>query len=66
MLVAITVLFIIGYLAIALEHPLRIDKTASALLLGMLLWVLYAFGAETIVPAVSATTAIYLPPCSSS
>ena len=53
MLVAITVLFIIGYLAIALEHPLRIDKTASALLLGMLLWVLYAFGAETIVPAVS-------------
>ena len=56
MLVAITVLFIIGYLAIALEHPLRIDKTASALLLGMLLWVLYASGAETIVPAVSATT----------
>ena len=53
MLVAITVLFIIGYLAIALEHPLRIDKTASALLLGMLLWVLYAIGAETIVPAVS-------------
>ena len=53
MLVAITVLFIIGYLAIALEHPLRIDKTASALLLGMLLWVLYAFGAETIVPAIS-------------
>ena len=53
MLVAITVLFIIGYLAIALEHPLRIDKTASALLLGMLLWVLYAIGAETIVPVVS-------------
>ena len=53
MLIAITVLFIIGYLAIALEHPLRIDKTATALLLGMTLWVLYAFGAETIVPAVS-------------
>lgn len=50
MLVAITVLFIIGYLAIALEHPLRIDKTASALLLGMLLWVLYAFGAEPSFP----------------
>ena len=47
------VLFIVGYLAIALEHPLRIDKTASALLLGMLLWVLYAFGAESIVPVVS-------------
>ena len=53
MLVAITVLFIVGYLAIALEHPLRIDKTATALLLGMLLWVLYAFGAESIVPVVS-------------
>ena len=44
MLVAIVTVFIIGYLAIALEHPLRIDKTASALLLGMVLWVLYAVG----------------------
>lgn len=52
MLLAIVTIFIIGYLMIALEHPLKIDKAATALLLGMLLWVLYAFGAESIVPSV--------------
>lgn len=50
MLATIIVIFVIGYLAIALEHPIKIDKTATALLLGMLLWILYAFGAESIVP----------------
>ena len=50
MLTTILVIFIVGYLAIALEHPLKIDKTASALLLGMLMWVMYALGAESIVP----------------
>lgn len=47
------VLFVIGYLAIALEHPLKIDKTASALLLGMLMWIVYALYSEGIVPEVS-------------
>ena len=50
MLIALSVLFVIGYLAIALEHPLKVDKTASALLLGMLMWVVYAMGSESIVP----------------
>lgn len=54
MLTALIVIFVIGYLAIALEHPLRIDKTASALLLGMLMWVIYALGAESVIPVVSA------------
>lgn len=54
MLSLIVVLFIVGYLAIALEHPLRVDKTATALLLGMALWICYALGAEQIVPRVSA------------
>lgn len=54
MLAAIVILFVIGYLAIALEHPLKVDKTATALVLGMLLWILYALGAEWIVPSVSA------------
>ncbi len=44
MLTAIVVVFILGYMAIALEHPLKTDKTASALLLGMLLWTMYAVG----------------------
>ena len=44
MLTAIVVVFILGYMAIALEHPLKTDKTASALFLGMLLWTMYAVG----------------------
>ncbi len=52
MITTLIVLFFIGYLGIALEHPIKIDKTATALLLGMLMWILYALGAEYIVPAV--------------
>ncbi len=37
-------LFILGYLAIMLEHPLRIDKAASALLTGTLCWTVYVLG----------------------
>ena len=50
MITALVILFFVGYLAIALEHPLRVDKTATALMLGMLMWVIYAMGAEYIVP----------------
>ncbi|GAB2788001.1 sodium:proton antiporter NhaD [Rhabdobacter roseus] len=41
MLTAIIVIFIIGYLAIALEEPLEINKTASALITGVLCWTAY-------------------------
>ena len=34
--------FVVGYLAIALEHPIKVNKTASALLTGVLCWTLYA------------------------
>jgi len=37
----ITTIFIIGYVAIAFEHPIRTNKTASALLTGVLCWVVY-------------------------
>jgi Na+/H+ antiporter NhaD/arsenite permease-like protein len=40
-LVAILV-FVLGYLAIAFEHPIKVNKTASALLTGVLLWTIYA------------------------
>jgi NhaD family Na+/H+ antiporter len=36
------VIFIVGYLAIAFEHPLKINKTASALVTGVLVWVVVA------------------------
>lgn len=35
------VVFIVGYLCIALEHPLKIDKAASALLIGVLTWTIF-------------------------
>ena len=37
------VVFVLGYLAIALEHPIKVDKAASALLIGGICWALYAF-----------------------
>ena len=43
MLAAIVIIFIIGYACIALEHPLRVNKTATALLLGTLVWAIFAF-----------------------
>ncbi len=34
-------IFVIGYLAIAFEHPIKINKTASAMLTGVLCWTVY-------------------------
>lgn len=42
MIVAFIITFVLGYACIALEHPLKVNKTASALLLGVVLWVMYA------------------------
>ncbi len=40
----IVLIFILGYLAIAFEHPLKINKTGAALFMGLLLWTLYRVG----------------------
>jgi Na+/H+ antiporter NhaD/arsenite permease-like protein len=37
----IIIIFILGYLAIALEHVIKLNKAASALLTGVLCWVIY-------------------------
>ena len=42
MIAAISVIFVLSYLAIALEHPLKISKSASALLGAGWLWTIYA------------------------
>jgi Na+/H+ antiporter NhaD/arsenite permease-like protein len=47
MLAAIVVVFVVGYVCIALEHPIKVNKTATALLLGVLTWTLYAFSMNT-------------------
>lgn len=44
MLSAIVLVFVITYAAIALEHPLRVNKSATALLGAGLLWTVYAMG----------------------
>ncbi|MBI1192776.1 MAG: sodium:proton antiporter, partial [Bacteroidetes bacterium] len=42
--VLIVAVFVVGYLFIALEHPLKIDKTAPSLMTGVLSWTLIALG----------------------
>lgn len=38
----IIVVFVLGYLAIALEHPIKINKTASALVTAVVCWTIFA------------------------
>jgi Na+/H+ antiporter NhaD/arsenite permease-like protein len=40
------IVFVLGYTAIALEHPLKVNKSATALMLSVILWVLLMFGGE--------------------
>jgi Na+/H+ antiporter NhaD/arsenite permease-like protein len=42
------IVFILGYAAIALEHPINVNKSASALVLAVLMWVLFIFGGEQV------------------
>ena len=42
----IIIIFIIGYLAITLEHNLKIDKLIPALAMMAMLWALVAFGLD--------------------
>ncbi len=44
MLTAIVLTFIIGYGAIVFEHPLKLDKSVPALLMGSLCWAFVSLG----------------------
>jgi len=44
MIITIILIFIIGYLAIVFEHPLKLDKTVPALLMGVICWSLISLG----------------------
>ena len=48
MFILMVVIFVLGYTAIALEHPIKVDKAASALLTGTVLWGLYALNSTGI------------------
>lgn len=48
MSILIIIVFVVGYLCIALEHPLKIDKAASALATGVLCWTIFVLGSSGI------------------
>lgn len=41
--ILIIVVFVAGYVLIALEHPIKINKTATAILTGVVCWTLFVF-----------------------
>lgn len=45
--VVIVAVFVVGYILIALEHPIKINKTATALLTGVLCWTLFVLAGPT-------------------
>jgi Na+/H+ antiporter NhaD/arsenite permease-like protein len=49
---AIITAFVIGYVAIAFEHPLKVNKTASAILTGVVCWTLFIFAPSSSEPHV--------------
>lgn len=44
MLTAVIICFVLGYLLIVLEHPIKLDKTVPALLMAALCWALLSIG----------------------
>jgi len=44
MIALIILVFVLGYLTITLEHPLKLDKTVPALLMASIMWALLAIG----------------------
>jgi Na+/H+ antiporter NhaD/arsenite permease-like protein len=54
MFVAMIFVFIVGYTLIALEHPIKINKSATALILGVLLWVMLVLGGEKVLVSTDA------------
>lgn len=50
MYILMAVIFVLGYLAIALEHPLRVNKAATAILTAALVWAVLMLGMDSIFP----------------
>lgn len=48
MYILMAVVFVLGYLAIAFEHNIHIEKSAPALLIGVLCWTFLVLGGDTI------------------
>lgn len=50
------VVFVLGYICIAFEHPLKIDKAAAAILTAVLTWTVLILGADSILPLLQTGT----------
>ena len=46
----IVIVFVLGYLAIATEHRIHINKAATALFIGVICWTLYMMSVDSITP----------------
>ena len=44
MLLILIILFVVGYLSIAFEHPLKLDKTVPALIMAGVMWAVLSVG----------------------
>ncbi len=51
MVAVLIAIFVLGYLAIVFEHPLKLDKTVPALIMGSLIWAFIATGGLEVVGA---------------
>ncbi len=52
MTAVILIVFALGYAAIAFEHQIKVNKTATALFLGVICWTLYALDASHMVASI--------------
>ncbi|WP_286813233.1 MULTISPECIES: sodium:proton antiporter NhaD [unclassified Maribacter] len=59
MYIILLAIFIVGYLFIALEHTVKIDKAATALLTGTLCWVIYILGRDAFVLNIPAEESVH-------
>lgn len=46
MAIVVIIVFVLGYLGIAFEHPLKLNKAASALITGVLCWTIYVMQSD--------------------
>ena len=51
MLTGVIICFVLGYATIVFEHPLKLDKTVPALIMGALIWALISLGHLNVVGA---------------
>ncbi len=54
MITLMIIAFIVGYLLIATEHEIGVNKAATAIVLGMSLWVMYMFSGADIISGLNA------------